>query len=232
MWVFPLAAAVVSLVFALIILREWLRRHQPHKLAWATALAMFGVASAVAALGILEGWTAFQYRIYYLFGAISNVPFLALGTILLLAPRRVGRVSAFVVIVGTIFAAGAAFTADVNPGALASAGIPAGKDVFDAGELPRRLFRIYSYTFVIVVAGALWSAWRLVRGAGGEIRRLAAGNILIAAGTTIVALASALSRFARGSIFAIGLLIGVSVMFAGFMRTRSQPDESSITSTR
>jgi hypothetical protein len=47
---------------------------------------------------------------------------------------------------------------------------------------------------------------------------------LIALGTTVVAIASEIARIAAGSmedlVFAAGLFVGVSVMFAGFLKTR------------
>jgi len=50
-------------------------------------------------------------------------------------------------------------------------------------------------------------------------------NLLIALGTTVVAVASEIARIATGPtedlVFAVGLFVGVSVMFAGFLKTRS-----------
>lgn len=224
MWAFPLAAAIVSAVFAALIGQQWVSKRRPHQLAWSLSLLMFAIASFVAGLGILNEWGPGLFRIYYLFGAIVNVPFLAAGTIYLLGPRRLGHGFMFLVVVGTIFAAGAVFSASLDVQELDVAGIPSGREVLDPNSLPRVLSRYFSYSgFLIVVGGALWSAWRSSRQQSEHLRNLTIGNVLIALGTFIVAVASAFARFGRGSILAVGLLIGVSVMFAGFLRTRSKP---------
>lgn len=222
MWVFPLAAALVSAIFSGLIAQQWLSRSRYQDLAWAIALLMFAIASFSAAIGVLGGWTPLWFRTYYLFGAILNVPVLAAGTLYLMSPRPIAHLYAVVVVVGVIFATGAVFSADLNETALLVSGIPAGSQAMRAGALPRVLSRYYSFIgFFIVVGGALWSAWRMARRREERRQALARGNILIAAGTFVVAVASGFARYGQGSIFAVGLLAGVSLMFMGFVFTRA-----------
>ncbi|MGH2707724.1 MAG: hypothetical protein ACRDJK_05470, partial [Actinomycetota bacterium] len=82
---FPLGAALVSAVFAALVARQWHARRRPHQLTWSLALAAFAIASVAASIGLRQGWTPPIYRIFYLFGAIVNVPLLAAGTVYLLA---------------------------------------------------------------------------------------------------------------------------------------------------
>jgi hypothetical protein len=220
MWLFPMGAAAVSGVFTAMLGAQWWERRKPHLFAWAVALLMFTVASFAAAIGLLVEWTATWYRVYYLFGAILNVPVLGLGTLYLLGPHRIARAFGLLVIVASVFAAGAVTTATIDASVLATEQIPAGSEVMPDGV--RALSRYYSFTgFFIVVGGALWSAWRLARSRQDALRELVKANVLIAAGTTIVAVASVFARFGRGAVFAIGLLIGVSAMFAGFLKART-----------
>jgi len=110
-------------------------------------------------------------------------------------------------------------SAPLDPVALAVSSIPVGSAVI--GESSRALSRIYSYAgFIVVVGGALWSAYRLRRRNQDDLRRLAAANSLIALGVLVVAVASGFARYGRGAVFAVGLLTGISVMFAGFLKTR------------
>jgi MFS family permease len=222
MWIFPSAAALVSALFALRLLRDWRSRRRAHLACWGLALAMFAVASGAAAIGMLTGWPPAAFRIYYLFGAILNVPFLALGTLHLLAPPRVARVATAVVLLLTLSATLAVAGAELNTTGLETAGIPSGAEVMPEG--PRTLSRLYSFTgFLIVVAGALWSAWKLARAPEPALRRLAGANTLIALGTFVVAVASGFARYGQGAIFAVGLLAGVGLMFLGFLRTTFRP---------
>lgn len=224
MWVFPLAAALVSSYFSGLLATQFRSRPRPNLLAWSIALGMFGVASGAAAVGALVGWSPLTFRIYYLFGAVLNVPVLALGTLYLLAPRRVADGAAVVTMIASIGAAVVILGADLNPGGLATEGIPRGSEVLS--ENVRLLSRYFSIIgFLIVVGGALWSAVRLARQRQARLKRLAVANLLIALGTTVVAVASEMARIATGPtedlVFAVGLFVGVSVMFAGFLKTRS-----------
>jgi hypothetical protein len=223
MWVFPLAAAIVSGYFSWLLGVQFSAKRRPNVLAWSIALGMFSLASTAAAFGGLFGWSPLIFRTYYLFGAVLNVPALALGTVYLLAPRRVANGLALFLIVASCVAAFVVFNADLRSAGLDTEGIPRGSQVLS--EDVRLLSRYFSITgFLVVVGGALWSAARLARGRQPNLRRLAAANLLIALGTTVVAIASEMARIAAGSVedlvFATGLFIGVSVMFAGFLKTR------------
>lgn len=223
MGLFPLAAALVSGLFSASLIRQFLRRKGPHQLAWGTALATFAAASLFAALGMIAGWSAPAFRAYYLFGALVNVPILALGTIYLYFPRRVGYGATLVVAAASAYAAVAVLGADLAAAPLRVSGtIPMGSEVMAPSV--RALSRYYSYAgFLIVVAGAIWSAVKLARKPGERFRRLAQGNALIALGTVVVALGSAFARQGQGSVFAVGLAVGVSVMYLGFLRTSLSP---------
>ena len=86
--VFPLGAAVVATVFAWRLGARFARRRRAVEGHWTVALAMFAVASAAMFLGVARGWTAAEFRLYWLFGAVLNVPYLFLGELQLLIRRR------------------------------------------------------------------------------------------------------------------------------------------------
>ena len=219
MGVFPLAAALVSGAFCASLMRRFLSRRRPHQLAWAAALGAFAAASLFAAIGMFAGWSPFTFRMYYLFGALVNVPILALGTVYLYFPRLAAHLAAGLVLVACAYGAIAVGGADLRASALSVSGeIPSGAEVMPEGV--RTLSRYYSYVgFLIVVAGAVWSAAKLAGQPGERFRRLAQGNAVIAAGTAVVAVASGFARQGRGAVFAVGLAAGVSIMYAGFLRT-------------
>ncbi len=222
MWAFPLGAAAVSFVFAALLLKSWWARRRAHSMAWAIALTMFGLASLAAAAGMLGAWTASWFRVYYLFGAVVNVPVLGLGTVYLLAGKRAGAWSGAVVALVTVAASVLVFASELQPGAVeafATEGIPAGSQVMSEGI--RLLARVCSFAgFFVVVGGALWSAWNLAHQRHAHLERLVGANLLIAGGTIVVALGSGFAFYGRGLPFALGLFAGVSLMFSGFLRAR------------
>jgi hypothetical protein len=224
------AATLVAAAFTLSTLDRWLAHRRRHEAAWTLALAMFTIASASLWVAAVAGWTEPTFRIFYLFGAILNVPWLALGTVELLGGPRWGRPCTAGVALLSAFAAGVmAVTPFVGP--IVADELPEGSDVF--GPLPRVLAAVCSGgAALVIVAGALWSAWRALRGgrrvAVGRRRaaagwtaapgRFALGNVLIAGGTLVLSASGTLNaRLGAETAFAVTLATGVTVLFVGFL---------------
>ena len=76
-------ATLVSAVFAVTLLRRWLARGRRTRalLYWGIALVLFCAASASLLAGVLGGWSDAEFRSFYLFGGVLNVPWLALGSL-------------------------------------------------------------------------------------------------------------------------------------------------------
>lgn len=225
-------ATAMSLAFAGATFERWLRRRRRHELAWSVALALFACGALSLWAGAAVGWDGLTFRLFYLFGAIVNVPFLALGTLYLLLGRRRGDRWAVAVALACAFAAGVLAVAPLT-GTIDADVLPQGSEVF--GPLPRVLAAVASgLGATVVFAGAAWSAVRLLVGRGrarpaaGGVpapgrpvvppNRLVVGNLLIAAGTAILS-ASGLLNSVLGEMdaFAVTLTLGITVLFAGFL---------------
>jgi hypothetical protein len=231
MWVFPLAAAVVAFVFAAALGRQFARRQRIHLAMWCGALVMYGVASLAVATGAAVGWSRTLFEVYWILGAVLNVPLLAAGEIHLLRRGQVLDVAVWVVL-AFVFAYTVAVTRGQDPiaGSLAEQ-LPSGKEVFGDGSAAYRLPQLISIpSYVILVAGAVWSAWRM-RGRP-ELRSRFIGTLLVAAGATITAAAgSAFAAVGNLPAFSLSLLAGVAVMFLGFRRaseSRTASDRSDL----
>lgn len=223
------AATLVAIAFALSTLDRWLAGRRRHELAWTISLAMFAIASAALWWGAASGWSAATFRVFYLFGAVLNVPWLALGTVYLLGGRRLGDLTGAVLALVSAFAAGVLAVAPLE-GPVSVDGLPKGSDVF--GPLPRALAAVGSgLGALVLVGGALVSAWQLWRSRRGtstakvpggtraaDPGRLALGNVLIAAGALILSASGMLAgRLGELEAFEVTLLAGISVLFAGFL---------------
>lgn len=223
MIVFPLSAAAISGLFAVLLFRAFSRRKRLSQFAWGFALAQFAIASAIVAAGISGGWDPTLYRGFYLFGALLNVPWLALGSVALVAARAVARAALAVVVVASGYALVVLAVTSPDAGMLATEpGIPRGAEVWGPGSLLPLLARIYSIVGWLVVVGiAVWSS-RARKGLRPPPSRVRA-NALIAAGTTVVAAGGFALRIGRGEAFSISLAAGVAVMFAGFLLAGRAP---------
>ena len=119
---------------------------------------------------------------FYLFGAILNIPFLALGSMFLVVGRRSGHIMA--IALGALTAISTTLTATVpfaNP--LPETGVP--HDVFASGFGPR-LFAIIGGALgaTILAVLSLASIFRFWK----KNRRIVWGNLLILGGTLAAAI--------------------------------------------
>ncbi len=221
------AAGLIACAFTLSSLDRWLRRRAPHELAWTVAMALFAVASLALWWAESTGWTMLVFRVFFLCGAVLNVAWLSLGTIYLLAGKRLGDISRTLLIAMTGLATGVIVTSPAKTAIVANE-FPTGREVF--GIFPRILAVVGSgVPALIIIMGALFSTWRVLRkkspallsGVARHVispRRLAASNLLITAGTlTLSASGTLAGRLGKDRAFAITLLIGVCILFAGFL---------------
>jgi len=227
------AATLVASAFALCTGERWLRRRRPHEAAWTQALLMFALGSLAYWWAGAVGWNTANFRAFYLFGAILNVPYLAVGTIFLLRGRAAGRRVHLGVHLLAAFCAGAVLTAPTRA-PIPPTGLPEGREVFGVG--PRVMAAVGSGVgATVLIVGALWSAGGLIRGrrrtggrgpraadAGSGLSpvRLVVTNVAIAVGSLVL---GAGGTFFTGSAqevgFGILLVTGIVILFGGFLVT-------------
>jgi hypothetical protein len=168
-------------------------------------------------VGVSTGWDNGTFRIFFLLGAVLTVPWLALGTVYLHIGRDRGRTVQWGLVFFTGLATGVLLTAPID-GKISGTGIPVGSEVF--GAFPRVLAAVGSGVgAVVIIAGALWSAYRFARSrpTPGNGRR-AAANLLIALGTLVLSSGGLIQGVAgKDEAFVITLASGILVIYAGFL---------------
>jgi hypothetical protein len=217
--VFPLAAGAIALLFAAMLIRRFADRRRPHEGVWAAALLMFAAASLAMFLGVVRGWQSSDFRVYWLFGAILNVPFLAQGEVyLLVRSRRASHLVFACVMALAVFAAWKVGAATIDPVPLTKT-LPLGKEVFGDGSAPYRLSQLYAFpAYFFLLGGSVWSALKMK--GRPELRDRTAGAVGIALGATVVAVGSGVGAgFGIVPLFSVGLALGIGIMFWGFLRS-------------
>ena len=225
-------ATLVATAFTLSTADRWIKRRQPHELAWTIAMGLFAIGSACLWWAESTGWNLFVFRMFFLAGAVLNVSWLALGTVYLLGGQQLGNRVRQILIWLSGFATGIVLVAQSKAEVVADQ-FPTGKEVF--GIAPRILAAVGSgVAALVIIGGAVWSIIRVIRGripAVGEAqrhitssRRHAASNSLIAIGTLVLSGSGTLAgRMGEDRAFAITLLVGVVVLFSGFLVASTQP---------
>jgi hypothetical protein len=216
-WWWPAATAVLGFVFTWLVFAQWLSRRKPHQLAWSVGLFFYAVAAVMETVSEFSGhWDPTVYRIYIVLAA-SLVGFLGLGSYYLLAKKEwgptvyLGMNLAFlmVFIYGT-------FTVVLDTSLLVP-GITVGGQALGS---PTSFPRIMSLFFNIpgsffLLGGALLSVWRFSRKKEFAYRMWA--NVLIAAGTLIIAWTGVQARAGRSVGLYPAEMVASAVLLAGFL---------------
>ncbi len=203
--IFPVLAIGIAWLFAGQLAKQWLDRRRAHALAWAISLFLFGLGHVAVLIGLVGSWTPAVFGLYWLSGALLNVPFLAIGQLHLMDRKRSviwWTLAGLAVVWNVAFT----ITAGYDTAALAAATtIPAGKDII-GDSTAYALLRPMTYTFAIVVLGSAWSAWKARRWS----------LLLIALGTTVAAAGSSVIGSGADYLFPVLSTAGVGLMYLGF----------------
>jgi hypothetical protein len=220
-WLVPLLAGFLGAAFAALVTAQYAMRRRPYQLAWAAGLSAYALASLADAWVAARGWTPGLYW-SYLFLASVNVGLLGLGTVYLLRAKTVGH--AFAALVGL-----GALVLLLAPLFVTPAGLDAAGPEVGLGAVPREGYGgaarlsfvlLSSVGGLALIGGALWS-WTQTRNAG--VLLIGVGALVVATGGTIVGV---VTRFVpegvatAADVRLLAQLVGISVMFAGFLRSR------------
>jgi hypothetical protein len=207
----PGAAAGLCLALAWSMLRRFARRRRLHELIWGATFAAFGVAAGTELYADALGWTPSLVRLYYLAGASLSVGFLALGTLVLLIPRRLALVALVVVLVQSAFMVFLVLRSPVDPEAAQVAGWSAlAKD----GSLRALALTINVLGTLVVLLGTFGSAYAQWVGGNGS---RAFGVLLIGIGTLTVATGGGLTRYGHHWLYG-PMVLGMLIIYAGYRR--------------
>lgn len=211
----PLSSAVISGVMVLLMLNRMRQKIRPQEAAWTLAFAMFAVAAGSQVWGDVAGWSPFLARLYYVFGASLVVGWLGLGTWLVVVHTPwLRQLGLWVMLFISGLAIGLASQSPVDVSRLAIEG-------WHALEKPTMLtvltIAVNSLGTLILVGGALWSAWVFWR--KRMMRSRMVGLLLLAGGALTVAAGGSLTRLGHQQYLYIAMSIGVSLMFWGYLKT-------------
>ena len=234
-FVIGLLTALVSGVFAWIVLTRYFQRGGAHLLAWGLGLILYFIAGATETL-LGFGWNEIAFRLWYWSGALMVAAVLGQGTLHLLV-RKAHVATIVSIAIGVVAIASLVWMLTVPLDASKfMPGDDLGKFLTESYRsiLPQSLVRrvlppiLNIYGTILLAGGALYSAYLFARKRVLPQRVL--GNMLIAVGGILPALGGSLIKLAEttpmlsesGSVLKyLGIFIGLVVLFAGFQVTTS-----------
>lgn len=200
----PLITTFISLFFTASVFRQYSERRKVHQFLWACGLLIFSLTTLFEFVSELYGWNVSMYRTYYIMIA-ALVAVLGLGTVFLFSRRAGIALALYFAVTGTVLVI-SVLNANVDEEKLKQ-GIAGGS------AMPSRVRMLSPFLTIpgsiALIGGALYS-WYLTR---------RSYNLLIAAGALLIASGGGLSRFGVEWALYVLELLGISVMYIGFIKS-------------
>jgi hypothetical protein len=222
----PLLSSIVSFAFAFFVFKRYLDRKGEHLLLWGIGTLFYGIGGFCEFYYGTFGWNTLVFRLWYLFGAILVAAWLGQGTVYLLAKPRWAYALMVILLAGSLYAAFKIFTAQLDPSLMIGAGHTGSELSGHAITSPgvRVLTPFFNlYGTLTLVGGAAYSAYIFWR--KRVLLHRTVGNILIAVGAMMPAFGGLFSRLQVPGALYIGELLGVILLFIGFIRATSPMGE-------
>jgi hypothetical protein len=218
-WVWPALTAALGFVFSGLLLRQWLDRRKPHQLAWFVGFLMYAVAAVMEAWSEAIGaWDPTIYRVYIVLAA-SLVGFLGLGSLYLVAGRRrwMGHAHLALTLVCLAAFLWGSLTVSLDATKLVAGITVGGMPLGDARTFPRAWSLFFNIPGTALLIGT--SAYSVAKFWSKRLFRYRAwANVLIIAGTLVIAGAGSLARAGR----TVGLypaeMVGAALLLWGFLK--------------
>lgn len=222
----PILSTLVTFVFAGAVLNRYRYKKGPHLLLWGIGLILYGLGTLSE---VILGFTfnALVLKVWYLSGAMLTAAWLGQGTIFLLVRRRG---------VATGLAIALALISLVSVGLLLAAPVSQAAAAYNLSQPVSAQYKeilvrnggIIALTIILniygtlgLVGGALYSTYLFLR--KHVLANRMWGNILIAAGALMPAMAGSFIKAGLADWLYVSELVGVVLMYTGFLRATASP---------
>jgi hypothetical protein len=230
----PLFSTVVTFVFVAAVFRRYLMRRGAHLLMWTIGLGLYGLGTLTEVLLSLS-FHGVLLKLWYLCGAMLTAAWLGQGTLHLLV--RKGR-AAWWLTAGlgavSLAAAGLVLSAPLTQAVGAyHTSLPVStqyKEILVRGGAVIALTIVLNiYGTLTMVGGAIYSAYLFWR--KQVLLNRVIGNILIAAGALMPAMAGSMVKAGLVDALYASELLGAILMFTGFLTATAQGAQQPVTNT-
>jgi hypothetical protein len=208
----PIATTLISLIFAIVLLKRYRAKGGAHLLWWAIGVLTYGIGTGLEGSITLLGNSIWLTKTWYIAGALLGGYPLAQGTVYLLLKRRTADILSWITI--PLIAILALLVA-VSPAKTAAMELykPGGAIL---GWQWIRIFTplINGYAAFFLIGGAILSAYRFARRRYPIVHVI--GNSLIALGALLPGIGGGMAKAGMVEALYIGEFSGIILIWLGF----------------
>ncbi len=212
-------STLVTFAFAASVFSRYLRKRGTHLLLWSVGLALYGLGTLTEAI-MMFTFSPAALKIWYLSGAMLTAAWLGEGTVhLLVRKRNVAKTLTIVLALVSLAAIGLIVAAPIAKGAAFDTTKPVSAQYRDIlvrnGWIIALTIILNIYGSITLIGGALYSVYIFWR--KRILRDRMIGNILIAIGALMPAMAGTLIKMGLADWLYLSELLGAVLMYVGFL---------------
>lgn len=212
-------STLVTFAFAASVFSRYLRKRGTHLLLWSVGLALYGLGTLTEAI-MMFTFSPAALKIWYLSGAMLTAAWLGEGTVhLLVRKRNVAKTLTIVLALVSLAAIGLIVVAPIARGAAFDTTKPVSAQYRDIlvrnGWIIALTIILNIYGSITLIGGALYSVYIFWR--KRILRDRMIGNILIAIGALMPAMAGTLIKMGLADWLYLSELLGAVLMYVGFL---------------
>lgn len=219
--------AIITGVFAVLVLLRYQRKKSWHLLAWGIGLVLYSLGSASQAI-LFSSFNPFVFKLWYWSGALVVAPWLGQGTFFLLGKRSWAMISFWIVLISSIVGGVIVFGSSLDPSIYkASVDLTEQyKEIFTSSGFMRtsRIILVIVLNFygtILLVGGAIYSLYFFFRKKMPAVRMW--GSVSIAIGALLPAMGGVFLLLGNPDYKYLGQFFGGIFLFIGFLLgTRKQ----------
>lgn len=222
----PIATSLVALAFSSELFRRWRERGGAHHAWFCVGALTYAAGTITESYTTLFGWHDLSFRLWYVTGALMGGAPLAQGATYLHVRKSVADLLSTILVVAILVGAVCVFASPIRPELVEPYRL-SGKVLGWTWVRAISPF-INTYAFVMLVGGALRSAWHYSKQATERHRMV--GNIFIAIGALLPGIGGTFTRFGYVEVLYVTEFVGLCLIIAGYRKVIGPPPPQRIAS--
>lgn len=219
----PICTFTLSILFSITLYFHWSRKKEKtYLLWWLIGVLTFGAGTFTESFNTLFGWHEWNFRWWFVTGALLGGAPLAQGTVYLLLKKKAANILTIILLVIIVTASICVFLSPINYSKVSP--VKMSGDVFVWQWVRYFSPFINMYALIFLVGGAIYSAISYFGQKGTQKRFW--GNVLIAVGALLPGIGGTSTRFGHVEVLYITELIGLTMIFIAYLIMRSDKSVS------